>query len=132
MPENLTKRVSLTTRLLWEFTKLTPILQDVVAHGFDRAPSNDLWISSINRTRAENDSAGASTLIHVVGPPFRACDAGWENMNQVQIDNLCVRVNAKFTYDPSRPHLNVAYGAPHGTGLHVHFQVHPNTIKDIT
>ncbi len=123
------KQLTLSTRCLWEFCQLDPLLREIVGVGFDEAPSVRLWISSIHRTDVENKAAGAKSRIHVVGPPYRSVDGGWVDMTQAEVDKVCDEVNSRYRYDPNRPRLNVAYGKQHGTGLHIHYQVHPNTIR---
>ncbi len=105
-----------------------PMLREVVFKGFDHTPSVRLWVSDLGRTTEEDVKLGASG-IHAAGPPWRACDAGWEDMHQEAVNIVCANINKQYQYDPKRPHLQVAYGAPHGTGLHIHYQVHPNTIR---
>ena len=119
------KNVTLSVRNLWQLEDLEPILKEVVGYGFDAAPCAKLWISSIGRTAKEDEGRSG---IHAAGPPWRAVDAGWARMTQDEVNTTCAKVNAKYTYDPQRPHLVVAYGAPHGTGLHIHYQVHPRTV----
>ncbi len=37
------------------------------------------------------------------------------------------QINAKWSYDPARPHMKVAVLHDVGRGLHLHTQTHPNT-----
>ena len=39
------------------------------------------------------------------------------------------RVNQRWTYDPKRPERNCAILHGNGTNLHLHLQVHPNTVR---
>lgn len=48
--------------------------------------------------------------------------------NMVNTYRFIEIVNSIFTYDPSRPALKVVHENPyHGTGAHLHFQVHDKT-----
>lgn len=125
-PSKLHKSVSISVRHLWQFNSLEPILIEIVGRGFDYAPSSELWVSSIGRTPKEDEGRSG---IHSAGPPWRAVDCGWIGMTQEQIERVCKDVNSHYMYDPVRPHIKVAFGAPHGTGLHIHYQVHPNTMR---
>lgn len=46
-----------------------------------------------------------------------------------QVYPIAEQINNKWIYDPSRPHKVVAYAALHGTGYHLHLQVHDRTIQ---
>jgi len=37
--------------------------------------------------------------------------------------------NTMWVYDPGRPHLRVCQAHDSGMGFHLHFQVHPKTIR---
>jgi hypothetical protein len=84
--------------------------------------SPPLEISSIYRTEDENRRAGAKTAIHCQ-TPHRALDVAGTSLPQIELDTISDAVNARWTYDPSRPWLPVAYSAKHGTGPHIHLQV---------
>lgn len=38
-------------------------------------------------------------------------------------------INTKWTYDPSRPHMKCAIWHDTGSGVHLHLQVHPATVR---
>ena len=42
---------------------------------------------------------------------------------------ICNWVNARWQYDPKRPFMDCAMCHDVGSGIHLHFQVHPNTIR---
>lgn len=119
--------IQLTPRQLAEFLDCDPRLQLVVLDAAGIWPQVTLRFTSVHRSLEENAAANAETLIHVEGPPYRAVDLGIAGVGQVVADRIAFALNKKWEYDDSRPHLNVAISAPHGTGSHVHLQVHPRT-----
>ena len=125
-PKKTSNIIHLNVRHLWAFCDLHPILREIVGVGMDLIPSKTQRITSIDRTFTE-DKALKGSGVHADGPPWRAVDIAWDNMTQSQIDNVCSHINSLYQYDLMRPTKVVAYGAPHGTGLHIHFQVHSNT-----
>lgn len=38
-------------------------------------------------------------------------------------------INSKWKYDPNRPNMNCCLFHDIGQGIHLHLQVHPNTVK---
>lgn len=46
-----------------------------------------------------------------------------------EMERIAGSVNGLWSYDPNRPGKLVVYAKPHGTGPHLHLQVHPNTIR---
>lgn len=110
-----------------EWPQVFPLLQEIV-----RWVHTQCWpidkrfvITSIARTLAENARAGAKTLIHVVGPPWRAVDVSARDIEQATVSMVAALVNRRWTYDPDRPKIPICYSDPHGTGPHLHFQVMP-------
>lgn len=123
-------RIIFTPRTLGEFLQCHSTLQDVLRHLAARWPSGkDLIVGDIHRTAAEEIAAGGKSGVHVAGPPYRATDVRVSNLDapQTMADVLGDYVNAKYIYDPARPALLVAVTSPHGTGPHIHLQVHPAT-----
>jgi hypothetical protein len=59
--------------------------------------------------------------------PLRGCDVRMRN--PVIGDNYSEMINTYWKYDPSRPELKCALLHDSGSGLHLHVQVHPNTVK---
>lgn len=101
----------------------------------DSWPEAFARIVSIHRTDAENKAAGAKSEIHVVGPPYRALDlgaplvpGGTPDDRWAAVAAIAEPLNSLWVYDPSRPSMLCAYADPHGTGPHLHLQVHPATI----
>jgi len=113
-----------------EWEGVGPLLKEIVTYAHD-----NLWpagrrfiVSSIWRSRLENAKVGAKTLIHTVGPPYRAVDADVCGWSKAEIMEVCAAINRRWQYDPTRPNIPAAYGEKHGTGPHIHFQVHANTV----
>lgn len=97
-------------------------------------PDADLDVTCIHRTPEEEAAAGGKSGIHVAGPPFRAIDVRVKNLPgdpQQAAEDLGAKVNARYVYDPARPGMLCAFTAPHGTGPHIHLQVHPATTRRI-
>ena len=80
-------------------------------------------VTSCLRT-AEEDRAAGGHGIHVTG---RAVDVGARAIPDTLVKAVTDWVNARWQYDPVRPNLTVCYSEPHGTGPHMHFQVHERT-----
>ena len=84
-------------------------------------------VTSILRTVKEDAELGG-TGVHCLG---RAIDIRTRGIAQEWVDSVTARVNGIWTYDPERPDKPVAYVKQHGTGPHLHLQVHPQTTKRI-
>ena len=125
----------LDRRRVGEFPRLDRRLVEITDDALAAWPIARCYGSSIHRTDAENDAAGAKTRIHVVTPSsgLRALDLSGHNVGGTVEDRwrACGRVastiNRKWIYDPARPNIKVAFAAKHGTAPHVHLQVHRNT-----
>ena len=112
------------TRLWKELTNLDPRLRAVFEDFlFFLWQGDELEVTSIYRTPSEDRDLKASG-IHVT-VPHRSMDIRVVNWDSAQ--EYADKVNARWEYDSRRPHLKVALGAPHGTGPHIHLQVHPGT-----
>lgn len=83
-------------------------------------------VTSIYRT-PEHDRELRGSGIHASPPPFRAIDIGGAYIPPSNLRAAAEKVNDLLLYDPNRPWLSVAVSKPHGTGAHVHLQVHPLT-----
>ena len=122
--------VSLTPRGLREFLQCDPKLQGILLWLAGQWPGVELIVGSIYRTAAEEAAAGGVSGIHMAGPPYRAIDVHVSNLpgdHQAAADAVGSLVNQKYVYDPLRPSKVVAYTTAHGTGPHVHLQVHSGT-----
>lgn len=123
-------RICFTHRQLGEFLLCQSALQEILLYVASVWPPVDMELTRIHSSAEENIAAGAETVIHVVGPPYRAIDIRVTNLPgdpQIAADALGELVNHRYAYDPTRPSLQVAVTASHGTGPHVHLQVHPRT-----
>lgn len=123
-------QILFSPRGLAEFILCHLKLQEILAWTATQWPPTDLFVGSIFRTAHEEIAAGGVSGIHTVGPPYRAADLHVSNLTgdpQVAADNIGARINARYVYDPSRPDKVVAFTKKHGTGPHIHVQVHANT-----
>lgn len=123
-------RVSFTVRGLGEFLLCDAMLRAVVLYVADHWPPAELLIGSIYRTEAEEAAAGGKSGIHRLGPPYRAIDVRVMNLPgdpQQAADAIGALVNARYEYDPARPSKLVAFTQAHGSGPHIHLQVHSAT-----
>ncbi len=118
-----------TQRLLEESAKREPMLVELM-HAFDLEAEKVGWkkvvVTSMWRSLEENRAAKAKTRIHCQ-MPIRACDIRIRDVDQSLVELVGKAVNARFQYDKRQPAMRVAIWALHGTGPHVHLQVHPNT-----
>ena len=119
-----------SARLLREWSSCDPLLQEVtlwmVEHAWDPVQMGPIRITSIYRTKDENQAAGGKTEVHCQRP-HRALDVGGAGLTQETIKLTGFAVNSEYQYDSERPSKVVAYSEPHGTGPHLHLQIHPNT-----
>ena len=82
-----------------------------------------LRVTSIYRDANEDVRLGGSG-IHVT---WRAIDIGAPGWNDNASATVAAEVNRRWVYDRKRPNLKVALYDEHGTGPHIHFQVHVQT-----
>ena len=123
--------LQLTPRLLAEWADCSPLLRKIVLAAVEYWPAGrgPVRITSIWRTAAEEAAAGGKSGIHCAPAPYRACDLGARELTQDEIIAICTAVNDFWEYDPQRQEKVVAYGAVHGSGPHIHCQVHPNSVE---
>lgn len=88
-----------------------------------------LRFSSLNRTK-EQDRALNASGIHSSGPPWRAIDIGGKDLDQTHLNAMADFVNTVWKYDRNRPQLKCAVSKLHGTGKHIHLQVHKRTERN--
>lgn len=121
--------VTMSFKCLMEFQHLDPKLLALFSQLVNLWPDGYLTLTSIHRSKKQNDLAKAKSLIHVVGPPYRAIDVSIHGLfgGQEKAESMCEVLNDIYQYDYTRPDKPVAYAKPHGTGPHIHLQVHPNT-----
>lgn len=109
-----------------ERSEASPRAKEIVLEASQYAEANWGWrftITSIFRSQAEERALNASG-IHV---DWRAVDVRTRGQSREAIDDVTRHVNAKWAYDPTRPHLKVCFAEPHGSGPHAHYQAHPRT-----
>lgn len=127
--------IVMAPRILKEYRQLDSRLLEVVDLCLEEWPVPRCIVSSIWRSEGENVTVGAASRIHVVGPPYRAIDLSGRNLGVTDDKRwkACQRVgaivNGMWEYDPERPGKVVAYVKRHGTGAHVHLQIHPRTAE---
>ena len=124
----LMKRINMSQRHLAAFLNIDKTLLDVFWDLLRIWPIDEIYIVSIDRTKKEDNDLGGSG-VHADGPPWRAIDVRITTLPDYQLlaDKLCENLNSRWVYDPGRPTMPVAYCRLHGTGPHIHLQVHPNT-----
>jgi len=123
------RNVTMSYKILMEFLSLEPRLLGIFSQLVNLWRDGTITVRSVHRSAAQNELVGATTLIHVVGPPYRAMDISILGLTggQKEAQRVCDLLNDIWVYDPWRPNKVVAYCKPHGTGPHIHLQVHPNT-----
>jgi len=118
-------------KLLFHLGSLHPALTAVLRDLLPLWPKDTLRITSIYRTPGEDAALGASG-IHTT-TPHRALDASITALGSTVEERwrraraVATQLNALWVYDPNRPTLKVCVAQPHGTGPHLHVQVHPRT-----
>ena len=125
-----------TEALQW--VECEPILREVVLSGLQRWPVRSLIVPAGGIHRPQDGGVPGRSGIHAAGPPYRALDGSGRNVVPVKptqaaqwavCSKIAMHVNRLWVYDPRRPQFQVAVGKKHGTGPHVHFQVHPRTVR---
>ena len=102
------------------------VVRMIVLEAAEHALETHGWlfeVTSCLRTAAEDAALGGSG-IHVTG---RAVDVSARSIPDGLVKSVTDWVNARWQYDPLRARLTCCYSAPHGTGPHLHFQVHERT-----
>lgn len=114
---------------LAEFLRLPCLLQDIVMDVAEEWPTSHMTIGCIYRTHEEDArlrGSGVHPAMRAVDLPGRVLsdnpDLAWTRLSEIAL-----AVNARWIYDHTRPDKVVCYAAPHGTGPHIHCQVHANT-----
>lgn len=106
--------------------KLHPKLIELVDDFCRYAFTAHGWIpevTSIVRT-PEEDAALEASSIHTTG---RAIDFRSRNIPPKIVGDCKAHLDKNWRYDKMRPKMTVCYIKPHGSGPHVHLQVHANT-----
>ena len=131
----MTARISLTLRQFQEVEHLHPTLWEVLEDCIQHWPGEQMEVTCIYRNREEEKAAGGKSGVHVT-EPHRAADLRIKNLGEgfkKKALALAETINSLWIYDDindeKRKNLNVAYAKPHGTGPHVHIQVHSRTVR---
>ena len=107
--------------------RLIPVLIAVLADAAEFALGRLGWalkLTEVWRSPGADKKLGGSG----VHPAWRAVDIRTRDVAPEKVEALVRHVNDKWMYgNPLRPLLKVAYHKPHGTGPHIHLQVHPRT-----
>lgn len=125
--------VTLTLHQLREFRQIDERLLNVFADLCNVWPTDTLIVTDVWRSWDEDKDVGGSG-VHAAGPPYRAIDVRITDLGedcQEKADGVAVILNEKWVYDPSRPTLKVAVSKEHGTGKHIHCQVHARTLRRV-
>lgn len=104
-----------------EWNRLVPIARHVA---YVASFLSKTFFSELLSTTSIYRKKTADSGIH---EHFRAIDFS-PLKNMADTYRLIEMINALFIYDPDRPNLKVAMENPfHGTGCHIHLQVHEKT-----
>lgn len=117
---------SYRVRAEWENGPLHPLLRVVFGEMADYTVLRWQWmpfVTCIYRTKAEDDEL-EGTGVHSA---WRALDVRTKDVDRDAVEDAVEHLNAEWVYDPRRLRLSVAYAKPHGSGPHLHLQVHPST-----
>ena len=63
--------------------------------------------------------------------PLRGCDLRTRDFDTETAERLAGQINAKWTYDTTRPVMRCAIFHDVGQGAHIHLQVHPRTVQEL-
>ncbi len=125
-------RICLTQGQLQNLSSLHPTLMKILDDLLAAWPGKNMIVTSIYRTREEDQELGGSGVHATI--PHRAIDIRVSNLSgdfQAKAEEVADIINAFWTYDTERPTKNVAISKVHGTGPHVHVQVHPRTRRSL-
>lgn len=112
----------------WGSRLVHPMLREVVTYGTAYAKTFGwTWhVIDIFRTKAEDKKLEGSG-VHCV---WRAMDVRTKDQVPKVVENVGKAINQAFLYgNVTSPGLMVARWDPHGTGPHMHLQVHPMTVR---
>jgi hypothetical protein len=123
-------QVIMAVKQLKEFLELDPTLLKVFWSLVNLWHDETLVVTSIGRSWKQERKNGRSG-IHAAGPPWRAIDISIRTLTggQAEAERLAGLINSLWQYDPRRAKKPVCYAKPHGTGPHIHLQVHPRTVR---
>lgn len=118
----------LDRRRAQEFRVADVRLVALICQALDAWPIGQAVVTSLHRT-AEEDARLGGSGVHVAGPPWRAVDMIGRGMGWPEYLEVAERLNADWVYNPTAPEKQVAVAQTHGTGPHLHLQVHPQTVR---
>jgi hypothetical protein len=130
--------IILSPKLLREFGDLDPNLEAIFWQLVNLWISDSMTLTSIFRTPEHDRRIKGKKRsnyirgVHTVGPPYRAMDISVYSLGPqwpTEIERIAEVINDMWAYDPMRPNKVVCYVKPHGTGPHIHLQVHLNTVR---
>lgn len=120
-----------SVRVAEELRSLHPILEEVFLDAL-RFAERLGWkpvVTCVFRTLAE-DRAMKGSGVHCQ-KPHRALDLRTVDVDPRKVSDLEAYLDSRWIYDPTRPKLPLCYGSEpderHGSGPHMHLQVHANT-----
>jgi hypothetical protein len=108
--------------------KLRAIMDDLI----EAWPANEVRVTSIYRELAVDRAMGGSG-VHATHP-HRAADIRIRNLQgdfQSKAETVADALNSMWSYDVTRPGKKVAIAKVHGTGPHIHLQVHERTQRKL-
>lgn len=120
------KFASLRIEAEWNDPRLSPMVRAIVTEAADHALERYEWeftLTSIQRSDEEDQALGGSG-VHVA---WRAVDVRTRDRHIWMAERVGEWINERWRYDSRRPRLQCCVYKPHGTGRHLHVQVHPNT-----
>ena len=106
--------------------RLSPVLIAVLADAAEFALGRLGWalkLTEVWRSPGADKKLGGSG----VHPAWRAVDIRTRDVPGPHVESVVKWINSRWQYDPLRPWMQVAYHKPHGTGPHIHLQVHART-----
>lgn len=116
-----------TARLAYEWHLIHPSLRLLEDWILDKGiwPGHVLTVTSVHRGPSEQNQVNPSMAGRSAHGtiPVRANDVRTMGLNPKEVQEAVDKINAAWTYDIKRPHLNCAV-LEHN---HVHLQVHANT-----
>lgn len=114
----------------WDSPNLHPMAREIANEAGLHARMLYEWefvLTSIFRTHEEDRALDASG----VHPAWRAVDVRTRDVPPEQATSIGEWINANWQYDPARPKMQCCVYKPHGTGPHLHVQVHANTRRAV-
>jgi hypothetical protein len=115
-----------------QFYSVDEKLRQVLEDALDIWPAKECIVTSIWRSLREDKAMGGSG-VHSTRP-HRAMDLRIRNLGgdfQTKAEEVADVLNTIWTYDVTRPTKKVAIAKVHGSGPHIHVQVHERTQRNL-